>query len=161
MVLYLVHDSDLRAFTGAPRTLQVWLRYPHTIQPVSLQEYWQDLDALLASQPSVHSKSPLRPQGADWTYPFVADHGAYALSFTSVERLLQSLKLVDRPEIETYVRQRWEAQAVKTGQSPDLTAVQLSAASEELLVYLTRLRESCALAVSKGYGMLMALSEDL
>jgi hypothetical protein len=160
MLLYLAHDSDLRAFTGAPRTLQVWLRYPHSIPPVSLHEYWQDLDAILAGEPSERSKSRLRPQEADWTYPFVADRGAHALSSISTEQLLHSIELVARPQVEAYVRQRWVAKAVKTGEVPELAPAQVSLGTEELLVHLARLRESCALAVSKGYGLLMALWEE-
>ena len=32
--------------------------------------------------------------------------------------------------------------------------------TERLLTHLTRLREACELAVSKGYGILMALWEE-
>ena len=157
MRLYLAPDSDLRAFGGAPRTLRVWLRYPRAIPDVSLDGHWQDLDAILAAEPSVDSKAPLRPQGADWTYPFVADHGAHALSSTSIEHLLHSIAQVGRPQVEAYVQRRWESRARQAGQSADLAAVQLSAETEELLLYLARLREVCALAVGKGYGMLMVL----
>jgi hypothetical protein len=36
----------------------------------------------------------------------------------------------------------------------------ISTASPERLLYLTRLREACELAVSKGYGIFMALWEE-
>lgn len=160
MWLYSAPDSDLRAFAGAPRTLQIWLRYPRSLPDVSLHEHWQDLDAILGSEPSVHSKSPLRPQGADWTYPFVADRGAHALSSTTTEDLLHSIDQVDRPKVEDYVRRQWAAQALEVGHSPELTPMQLSSRTDELLVHLARLRESCALALSKRYGLLMALWEE-
>jgi len=160
MRLYLAPDSDLRAFSGAPRTLRVWLRYPRSQPDISLREYWEDLDAILTSDPSVHPKPSLRPQGADWTYPFVADRGAHALSSTSTEHLLHSIDQVARPQVEAYVRQRWEARARQTGQPPELPPTRLSAETEELLVYLARLRESCALAVGKRYGVLMALWQE-
>jgi hypothetical protein len=39
--------------------------------------------------------------------------------------------------------------------------VQLSEATDELVLYLSRLRESCTLAVAKGYGLLMALWDEV
>jgi hypothetical protein len=156
MRLYLAPDSDLRAFVGAPRTLRKWLRYPRAVPEVSLDEHWQDLDAILAAATIGHSTSLFTPQGADWTYPFVADHGAYALSSTSTEHLLQSTEQVGRPEVEAYVRRKWAARAHLTGGSPDPTPAELASRTEELLVYLARLREACTLAVTKRYGVLMA-----
>lgn len=160
MRLYLAPDSDLRAFAGAPRTLRKWLRFPRSVPEVSLDEHWQDLDAILAAATTGPSRSPFTPQGADWTYPFVADHGAYALSSTSTEDLLHSTEQVGRPEVEAYVLRKWAARAHSTECSPDLTPAELASRTEELLVYVARLREACALAVSKRYGVLMARWEE-
>ena len=162
MRLYLAHDSDLRAFTGAPRTLQMWLRYPHSLPETSLKDSWQDLDSILLNESFADSRSLLRPQGADWTYPFVADRGAHAISATSTVQLLSAIDAVDRARVEAYVRRRAAAQTKDNGPpAPALTPEELSRATDDLLHYLSRLRESCALAVSKGYGVLMALWDEL
>ena len=159
MRLYLAPDSDLYAFGGAPRTMQAWIRYPRSTPDVSLQEYWQDLEAILFDE-AAGRPSPFRPQGADFTYPFIADHGAYALSSTSTLTLLQRIDQVARPQVEAYVQRRWAGLTVQAGHSPELTPVQLSAQTEELLLYLSRLREACTLAARTGYGLLMALWEE-
>jgi hypothetical protein len=161
MRVYLAPDSDLYAFAHAPRTLQLWLRSPRSLPDVSLQEYWKDLDAILASEPSMHPRSPLTATGADLRYPSAADRGAHALSSTSTAHLLRSLEQVARPQVEAYVRQAWAAQALEAGLSSDLSPVQLSEATDELVLYLSRLRESCTLAVAKGYGLLMALWDEV
>lgn len=152
MRVYPAPDSDLAAFAGAPRTLRMWLHYPHALPTVSLGGHWQDLDAILANEPSWRSKSALRPQNADWTYPFAADHGAHALSSTSTGYLLHTIDQIDRPKVEVYV-------ALKPGQS-ELSLMQLSTQTEELLLCLARLREGCAVAAGKSYGILMALWEE-
>lgn len=159
MRLYMAPDSDLHAFTGAPRTLQLWLRYPHAQPEVSLDDRWQDLDAILGGVPSTHSKSPLSPNGANWKYPDAADRGAHALSSTVTKNLLHAVEQITRSEVETYVRRR-ASRATEEGLSPDATPAQLSAEVDELLMYLSRLRESCTLATGKGYGILMALWEE-
>lgn len=160
MRLYSAPDSDLYAFAGAPRTLQVWLRYPRPVPEVSLHGHWLDLDAILGSEPSAVSNSPLTPNSADWKYPTAADRGAYALTSTSTEVLLHLIERIGRPQVETYVRQRWVAEALQTGQPADPTPAQLASRTEELLQPLALLRDSCRLAQSKGYGLLMALWEE-
>ena len=152
MRVYVAPDSDLAAFAGAPRTLRMWLHFPHALPPVSLGGHWQALDTILANEPSWRSASALRPQNADWTYPFAADRGAYALSSTSTGYLLHTIDQIERPTIEAYV-------ALKLGLS-EHTVKQLSTRTDELLLYLARLRASCALAVGKGYGILLALWEE-
>jgi len=147
MRLYLAHQSDFYAFTKAPRTLGIWLHSPHPSREVSLQDAWQDLDALLSSSAV---PSPLRPAAADWTYPTAADQGGHAISAASAERLLHSIQQVDREQVASYVEQR----------STELTPEELNSGTERLLAYLTRLREACELAVSKGYGIFMALWEE-
>lgn len=160
MRLYLAPDSDLRAFAGAPRTLRIWLRYPRSVPDISLDAHWQDLDSILAGASNEPSRPLLRPQGADWTYPFVADHGAHSLSSTSTQHLLHSAEQIGRTEVEAYVRRQWAAQAQATGRSPDPAPEELASRTEQLLVYLAHLREACSLAVSRGYGILMALWEQ-
>lgn len=159
MRLYSAPDPDLWAFAGAPRTLQMWLRYPHSQPEVSLDDTWEHLDAILAGEPSVPSQSPLTPKGADWTYPAAADRGAHALSSTTTQQLLHTIEQVGRPQVEAYVRQRWEAAAIQNGASPEVVPALLSAEAEDLLRHLARLREACTLAVGKGYGLVMALWE--
>ncbi|HXI21430.1 MAG TPA: hypothetical protein VNH46_10105 [Gemmatimonadales bacterium] len=151
MRLYLAPDSDLRAFAVAPRTLQLWLRSPRPWPIISLQQSWADLGAILAAV-APEAASPLSPQGADYTYPFVADRGAYALSSPSTEDLLRRLERVTASVVEAYVR--GDAPAPEPA-SP--AGRQLAARTEELLASLARLREHCALAVEKRYGLLMAL----
>jgi hypothetical protein len=147
MRLYLAHQSDFYAFTKAPRTLGIWLHSPHPSREVSLQDAWQDLDALLSSSAA---PSPLRAEAADWTYPTAADQGGHAISAASAERLLHSIQQVDRHQVASYVEHR----------SAELTPEELNSGTERLLAYLTRLREACELAVSKGYGIFMALWEE-
>ena len=104
MRLYLAHQSDFYAFTKAPRTLGIWLHSPHPSREVSLQDAWQDLDALLSSSAA---PSPLRAEAADWTYPTAADQGGRAISAASAERLLtRSSRLIgtrSRPTSNTEV----------------------------------------------------------
>jgi hypothetical protein len=147
MRLYLAHQSDFYAFTKAPRTLGIWLHSPHPSREVSLQDAWQDLDALLSSSAA---PSPLRAAAADWTYPTAADLGGHAISAASAERLLHSIQQVDRQQVASYVEHR----------STELSPEELNSGTERLLAYLTRLREACELAVSKGYGIFMALWEE-
>jgi len=160
MHLYLAPDPDLHAFTGAPRTLQMWLRYPHPQPEVSLGERWQDLDAILGGQASAHSKSPLTPSSANWKYPEAADHGAHALSSTVTKRLLHSVEQITRSDVEAYVRRHWATRAIENGLPPDPSPAQVSSETAELMMYLDRLRESCTLAAGKGYGLLMALWDE-
>jgi len=160
MRLYVVPDSDIRAFTGAPKTLQKWLRQRRPGSDMWLQDRWRDLDAILADRSSVPGQySPLTPQGADFTYPSVADHGAHALSSTSTEALLHALAEITRPQVEAYLRGRSAAQASQTGGPPASPSVELSSGTEDLLVHLACLQEACALAVGRRYGLLMALWE--
>ena len=102
MRLYLAHQSDFYAFTKAPRTLGIWLHSPHPSREVSLQDAWQDLDALLSSSAV---PSPLRPAAADWTYPTAADQGGHAISAASAERLLHSIQVGPEPHGLAYFPQ--------------------------------------------------------
>lgn len=156
MRLYPAHDSDLRAFVGAPRTLRVWLRYPHVIPDTSLEEHWRDLDALLAAQPGGSSPGPLRPQSADFTYPFVTEGGAHALSFTSTRTLLSAVERIGRSDVERFVRE----QDRPSEPNAPAAAEDFTLRVDALLHNLTRLRLTLATAVGKGYGVLMALWES-
>jgi hypothetical protein len=138
----------------------MWLRYPHSIPDVPLHEHWRNLDAIVGAEPTAPSRSPLTPEGANLTYPFAADHGAHALSSTATKHLLHAVEAVTRQKIEAYVRQRWEAHVPQTGSLPDLAPEQLDIEADELLEYLGRLRQSCALGAARGYGLLMALWEE-
>ncbi len=158
MRLYLAHQSDFYAFSKAPRTLGIWLHSPHPSREVSLQDAWQDLDALLAG--AAAAPSPLRPEAADWTYPAAADQGGHAISAATTERLLHSIQKLDRDQVAAYVERRWTAQTLPSANVGEPTPEELSAGTETLLGYLTRLREACELAVSKGYGIFMALWEE-
>lgn len=160
MRLYLAPDSDLRAFAVAPMALKAWLRFPRSLPDVSLHEYWRDLDAMLLATPSANARSLLTANGADWIFPDAADLGAYGLSSTSMQALQRAALQVDAPAVEAYVRQRADGQARATGAVPGLTPVQLASSSAELELYLTRLREACALGTAKGYGVVMALWEE-
>jgi hypothetical protein len=158
MRLYLAPDSDLRAFTGAPKTLQKWLRQRRSLKDMWLQEHWRDIDAILAADPSASSNySPLTPRGADFVYPTVADHGAHGLTSTSTEQLLQSLAQVTTPRVEAYVRLRSMIHSSEPGSAPLPTTEQLAAETQALLTHLACLEEACMLAVSKRYGLVMAL----
>lgn len=161
MRLYLAPDPDLRAFSVAPAALKAWLRFPRTLPEATLHEYWRDLDAILATTPAAAGQSLLSATAADWIYPDVGDRGSYGISSTTMARLLQAIEQVDRTRVEDYIRQRWAKQANATGQLPHLTPLQLSSSSGELLLYLGRLRDICTLGVKKGYGVLMALWEEL
>ncbi len=158
MRLYLAPDCDLSAFAGAPKTLQLWLRSHHPGPDVTLHEYWQDLHNILAGEPFTPPVTGLMPAGAAWIYPTAADRGAHALSSTATEQLLHALDQVGRPQVESYVRGRRRAAA--GGDSPELTPEEVSSDTEQLLPYLRLLREACALAARKRYGLLMALWEE-
>jgi hypothetical protein len=148
MRLYLAPDSDLRAFGGAPKTLQKWLRQPRVPADMWLQERWRDIDAILATGTLEQGRySPLTAEGSDFTYPSAADHGAYALSSTSTERLYHALGEVSRDQVEAYLLDR------------SVTRTELPSETEELLAHLGCLDEACRLAVGKRYGLLMALWE--
>jgi hypothetical protein len=161
MRLYLAPDPDLRAFSVAPAALNAWLRFPRTLPEANLHEYWRDLDVILASTSAASGKSLLTATAADWIYPDVGDRGAFGLSSTTMVQLLHAVDEVDRLSVEAYVLRRWTRQALATGQSTELTPLQISSSSGELLLYLGRLRDMCTLGVKKGYGVMMALWEEL
>src|SRR5262245_63562602 len=95
MRLYLAPDSDLYAFTGAPKTLQKWLRSRRSKSDMWLHGYWRDIDAILTGEAALYTRhSPLTPQGGDFLYPGAADHGAHGLSSTTTERMLRALEQV-------------------------------------------------------------------
>jgi hypothetical protein len=154
MRLYPVPEGDLRAFSVAPRTLQIWLRQPHVQPESSLDESWQDLNAIIAAEPVAQSRSFLTPTGADRSFPTAADHGAHGLTLASTRQLLEAIDQVSRPRVEAYVRQ---SRAEQLGQALEITAEEVSAVTDGLLLHLTHLRESCSHAVGKYYGLLMAL----
>jgi len=157
MRLYLAPDSDLYAFTGAPKTLQKWLRARRSSQfDMWLDGYWQDIDAILSSDPLVYRYSPLTPHGADFVYPTAADHGAHGLSSTSTERLSRSLERVTPAQIESYVTQRRQQGLSPVG-VPGLAQLPSPPVADELEVYLACLQEACALAFDKKYGLVLAL----
>jgi hypothetical protein len=153
MRVFPAHDSDLRAFVGAPRTLRVWLRYPHPVPDLALEGHWRDLDAILATQPGASPAGPLRPQAADFTYPFVTEGGAHALSFNSTKGLLALVEGIGRADVERFVRDR------AMDRAPASADNDARERADELMNHLTRLRLTLALAVGKGYGVLMALWE--
>jgi hypothetical protein len=155
MRLYMAPDCDLGAFAGAPKTLQLWLRAHHPGPDVTLHEHWLDLHHILAGPTSTAPVTALMPDGADWVYPAAADRGAHALSSTATETLARALDQVDRSRVEAYIQRR--RQGGPPGEPQELTPEQVSAAVEELLPYLGRLRETAALAAQKRYGLLMAL----
>jgi hypothetical protein len=157
MRLYLAPDSDLRAFTGAPKTLNVWLRYPRALADSWLHRSWKDLDAILASAPNVPTRSPLTPAGADWIYPLAADHGAHALSPEHTRQLLETIEGIGPAEVEQYVRARWERLNAEIGGSREMPEDQVDREVEELLSYLACLQDACVRAQVKGYGLMMAL----
>jgi hypothetical protein len=76
------------------------------------------------------------------------------------KHLLLSVEQIARSQVEAYVRRRWAGRAIEDGLPPDPSPTQLAAEVDELLTYLSRLRESCTLAAAKGYGVLMALWEE-
>lgn len=157
MRLYLAPDSDLRAFTGAPKTLNVWLRYPRAMADAWLHRSWKDLDAIVAASPATPTRSPLTPAGADWVYPTAADHGAHALSPTHTKQLLEVIESIGPAEVEVYVRQRWARLGDRVGQEQEMPEAQVDQEVEELLSYLGCLQEACVRAQVKGYGLMMAL----
>ena len=157
MRLYLAPEADLRTFAVAPNTLKVWLHFPRSSRDIALHEYWRGLDAILARVPASRDRSWLTAGGADFVYAGAADHGAHSLSAESTETLLRVIDEVTTHRIAAYVRQQWEAQAPASGHAPDLDPVLLVGAVEELELYFAPLREFCAKAVGKGYGLVMAL----
>jgi hypothetical protein len=157
MRLYLAPDSDLRAFTGAPKTLQLWLRYPRSLADAWLHRSWKDLDQILAAMPGVPTRSPLTAAGADWIYPTAGDHGAHALSPEHTRQLLETVERVGPREVEQHVRSRWERQHGGGAGAPELSQGQVDREVEELLGYLGCLQEACVRAQVKNYGLIMAL----
>jgi hypothetical protein len=157
MRLYLAPDSDLYAFTGAPKTLQKWLRSRRSrLSDTWLHGYWRDIDAILNSDPLVYRYSPLTPHGADFVYPTAADHGAHGLSSTSTERLSRSLERVTHAQVESYVQRR-SLQPLSPVAVPGVVQLQASPETGELQAYLACLQETCALAFDKKYGLVLAL----
>jgi hypothetical protein len=157
MRLYLAPETDLRTFEVAPLTLRSWLGHPRSSRDVSLHEYWRGLDAILTTVPASQGRSWLTPAGADYVYAGAADHGAHSLSSASTEALMGVIDQVTTHHVVRYVRQQWEAQAAAAGLDPDLSPEQLVAAAEELELFFAPLRESCAKAVARRYGLVMAL----
>lgn len=157
MRLYLAPESDLRAFTGAPKTLGVWLRYPRALADAWLHRSWPDLNAILAAAPGTPTPSPLTPSGADWTYPTAADHGAFALSPNHTKQLLETIDGVGPAEVTAHVRARWARRNADQGRDLAPSEEQLDREVEELLSYLACLQDACTRAQVKGYGLVMAL----
>lgn len=157
MRLYLAPEADLRTFAVAPNTLKVWLRYPRSSRDIALHQYWHGLDAILAAVPASQGRSWLTAGGADFVYAGAADHGAHSLSAASTETLLRVIDQVTTHRIAAYVRQQWETDAAANNHSADLDPELLVEAVEELELYFVPLREFCAKAVGKGYGLVMAL----
>ncbi len=157
MRLYLAPEADLRTFAVAPGTLKVWLHFPRSSRDIALHEYWRGLDAILARVPASRDRSWLTAGGADYVYAGAADHGAHSLSAESTASLLGVIDAVTTHRIAAYVRQQWETEAAASDLSPDLDPELLVGAVEELELYFAPLREFCARAVDKGYGLVMAL----
>jgi hypothetical protein len=160
MRLYLAPDSDLYAFTGAPRTLQKWLRSRRSNTDMWLHGYWRHIDAILVSESLAFPKhSPLTPLGGDFVYPSAADHGAHGLSSTSSERLSRALELVTPAHVESYVR-HW---SLVHAPLPELTGgpieLEPPPTAEDVRVYLGCLQEVCGYAFDKKYGLVLALWE--
>lgn len=160
MRLYLAPDSDLYAFTGAPRTLQKWLRTRRSNTDMWLHGYWRHIDAILVSESLAFAKhSPLTPLGGDFVYPSAADHGAHGLSSTSSERLSRALELVTPAHVESYVR-HW---SLVHAPLPDLTGgpieLEPPPTANDVRVYLGCLQEVCGYAFDKKYGLVLALWE--
>ncbi|HWA16242.1 MAG TPA: hypothetical protein VG817_07410 [Gemmatimonadales bacterium] len=156
MRLYLAPDSDQRAFTGAPKTLQLWLRYPRSMADAWLHQSWRDLDALISATPGCPTRSPLTPAGADWIYPTAADHGAHALSPEHTRELLATIERIGPPEVDVYVRERYDrhnGEGAAAQQPDDFFDREV----EELMGYLSCLQDACVRAQVKGYGLIMAL----
>ena len=160
MRLYPAPDPDLGAFSIAPQTLKAWLRYARSRPEVSLRESWRELDAILGATDPAPSASPLTPRGATWNFPGASERGAFALSSKATAQLREALDRVTRTQVEAQVRRRWMVEAMNAGAASERDAAELTAAADELLQYLRLLRETCAFAETKGYGLLMELSED-
>lgn len=158
MRLYLAPDSDLFAFTGAPRTLQKWLRSRRSITDMWLHGYWRHIDALLVSEAQAFAKhSPLSPLGGDFVYPTAADHGAHGISSTTTDRLGRALERVTPQHVESYVR-HWP---LVHAPLPEITGgpVELEPppGADDILVYLGCLQEALGVAFDKKYGLVLAL----
>lgn len=156
MRLYLAPDSDLRAFTGAPRTLQLWLRYPRSMADAWLDQSWRDLDAIIAATPGTPTRSPLTAAGADWIYPTAGDHGAHALTPEHTRQLLETIERIGPGEVELYVRERYDrrnGEGTAAQQPDDFFDKEVA----DLMGYLSCLQEACVRAQVKGYGLVMAL----
>jgi len=158
MRLYLAPDSDLYAFTGAPKTLQKWLRSRRSKSDMWLHGYWRDIDAILTGEAALYARhSPLTPPGGDFLYPGAADHGAHGLSSTSTERMLRALEQVTPAQVESYLR-HW---SLLHAPMPSLTEgpieVEQPPQAEEVLTHLGCLVEACSLAFDKKYGLVLAL----
>lgn len=160
MRLYPTPDPDLGAFSVAPQALKAWLKYAHSRPEVSLHPHWRDLDEILGRAPSAPSPTPLGPTGAHWRFPNANEHGAHALSSESTKRLLVAIEETSRAQIEAYLRQRWSAHAQATGQPTELPGPELATLTDALLASMARLRQTCAEAIEKGYGILMVLEDD-
>ncbi len=160
MRLYLAPDSDLYAFTGAPRTLQKWLRSRRSLTDMWLHEYWRHLDGLLVSEARAYPKhSPLHPLGGDFVYAAAADHGAHGISSTSTERLARSLEKITPEHIGSYVRHWLVDHAPLPVLSGGPVEVEPPPLPDDVATYLGCLHEACGVAFDKKYGMVLALWE--
>jgi len=144
MKVYLAPDSDLRAFGGAPKTLQLWLR-TRPQPPLELGPSWQMLSDIIGALPDA-PRAPLAAEGADYRYQGAADHGAHGLSSPATERLSAAVARVDLAAVERGL----------AGSGADGN----SAEAARLLQLLAALREVCERAVTKRYGLVLALWEE-
>jgi hypothetical protein len=158
LVLYLASDPELHGFASDPARVEPWLR--RSSGATCLHEYWRDLDEILCAVCPPARPTWLGRTGADVPLLSAADRGAHGLFARSTALLLECVGRVSREPVEGHVRARWTRQATATGQSPTLTPLQLSSASAELLLYLSRLRDTCGRAVAARCGLLLALWED-
>jgi hypothetical protein len=158
MRLYLAPDSDLFAFTGAPRTLQKWLRSRRSITDMWLHGYWRHIDGLLVTEAQAFTKhSPLSPLGGDFVYPVAADHGAHGISSTTTERLSRALEKVTPEHVESYVRHWSLVHAPLPEITGDPVEIEPAPAADDILVYLGCLQEALGVAFDKKYGLVLAL----
>ena len=157
MRLYLAPDSDLYAFTGAPRTLQKWLRSRRSATDMWLHGYWRHIDALLVEAKLYAKHSPLSPLGGDFIYPSAGDQGAHGISSVTTERLGRSIESVTPAVVESYIRS-W---SLMHAPLPDITGAPVELAPppnlDEVMVYLGCLQEACGHAFDKKYGLVLAL----
>ena len=163
LLLYPAADDELRRFERDPATLTAWLRGAGAEGRgggASLHEYWRSLHALLTQPP----RRPELPWSAlvsgDLRFPSAGARGGHGCLGATVRALARAVGQLPRPEIESFAQEEWAEFARKTGRAAEITGLQLRSRTEELVLYLYKLRAVAERAALVDQGLLFLLRED-